>query len=98
MKDARIELCFFTLLLRVFKTVEGLNGIAVEPTGLESTSIMLAYGLDLFQIPISPSKQFDMLDINFNFVALAGALALLVVTTIVLHYLNERKKLNTMWA
>jgi hypothetical protein len=80
------------------QTVERLTGIAVEPTALESTSIAFAHGLDLFLVPLAPSKQFDMLDVNLDIVTLGGSLVLLVVSTFVLNFFSERKKLDLLWA
>ncbi|KAG8863325.1 hypothetical protein FRB96_008816 [Tulasnella sp. 330] len=40
--------------------------ILTAPVQLESTSLVFAYGLDLFQTRVSPSNKFDQLDEDFN--------------------------------
>lgn len=70
----------------------------MEPTALESTCIVFSHGLDLFLAPVSPSKQFDMLDVNFNYLALSGTMAILVIATVVLSFLADRKQVNMLWA
>ena len=41
--------------------VANLRGIVTAPTLLESTSLVFAYGVDLFFSRVTPSKDFDLL-------------------------------------
>ena len=47
--------------------------VVTAPTTLESTSLVLAFGIDLFVSRVAPAKEFDRLNEDFNFVALVGA-------------------------
>ena len=103
--------------------VTGLKGILSAPTGLESTSLVFAYGQgyfsrrllvsfavfvvnhsppyprfpDLFFTRITPSKQFDMLAEDFDYLLIAAVVLGLVVATIALSFLSSRKLLKLMW-
>ena len=57
----------------------GLKKVITFPTGLESTTQVLAYGHDLVLARISPDKKFDMVDEDFNFGLLFLAIFLLCV-------------------
>ncbi|OZJ01843.1 hypothetical protein BZG36_04944, partial [Bifiguratus adelaidae] len=46
--------------------VQGIESIKTSPALLESTSLVLAYGLDTFFTYSAPSKQFDVLSEEFN--------------------------------
>eukprot|EP00903_Cladosiphon_okamuranus_P020118 g18474.t1 len=59
-----------TQVLSYYKVIERVNRVLTEPTGLESTSLVLALGLDLFGARVAPSKTYDMLDPNFNYALL----------------------------
>ncbi|KXS09605.1 DUF1620-domain-containing protein [Gonapodya prolifera JEL478] len=59
--------------------VLGIEHIVSSPAFLESTSLVLGYGLDLFYTRRNPSKTFDVLSEDFNRVALLGTIAALVV-------------------
>ncbi len=50
---------------------------------LESTSLVFAYGLDLFSSRIAPSKTFDVLNENFNKAQLVLTIGGLVVAIMV---------------
>ncbi|KAE8293274.1 ER membrane protein complex subunit 1 Precursor [Larimichthys crocea] len=43
------------------QTVSRVRGIYTAPSGLESTCLVVAYGLDIYQTRVYPSKQFDVL-------------------------------------
>ena len=43
-------------LLNYRKRVEAIRGIVTSPSGLESTVIVLVYGLDLYSTRLAPSK------------------------------------------
>lgn len=46
--------------------VAGVKGILTSSTILESTSQIVAYGLDMFGSSVSPSGRFDVLSRDFN--------------------------------
>ena len=62
----------------------GISEVVTSPALIESTSIVFAYGLDLFGTRLSPSFRFDILGKDFNkFQMLATVAALAVATFIV---------------
>ncbi|RKO82803.1 hypothetical protein BDK51DRAFT_28737, partial [Blyttiomyces helicus] len=62
-----------------FNPVPGITRILSTPTSLESTSLVVAYGLDVFFVRRAPSKAFDVLSEDFNHVALVATIAVLIV-------------------
>ncbi|KAI8841050.1 hypothetical protein BJ741DRAFT_530006 [Chytriomyces cf. hyalinus JEL632] len=69
--------------------VAGISKIVSAPTLLESTSIVAAYGLDLFVVRRAPSKTFDVLSEDFGYMWLIGTLAaLLVGIQVAKHYVS----------
>ena len=77
--------------------VAGVKGVFSSPTALESTSQILAYGLDLFGSSISPSGRFDVLSRDFNTWQLAGTTFALLGIIGVLKPVVARKKLRERW-
>ena len=66
------------------REVVGIKDVITSPALLESTSLVFAYGLDIFGTRLSPSFNFDMLGKDFNkFQMLATVAALAVVTFVV---------------
>ena len=66
------------------REVLGIKNVITSPAVLESTSLVFAYGLDVFGTRLSPSFNFDMLGKDFNkFQMLATVAALAVVTFVV---------------
>ena len=59
---------------------------------------VFAYGLDLFSTRLTPSKPYDLLPKQFDFVFLVCLLPILVIAAVVFHHLVGRKRLNTAWA
>ncbi|KAL1894602.1 hypothetical protein Cpir12675_003589 [Ceratocystis pirilliformis] len=68
---ANIELDPKTTLSHV-REVIGITGILSIPTNMESTSLLVSYGVDLFSTRLSPSMQFDVLGRGFDRVSLVG--------------------------
>lgn len=58
-------------------TIARLSSITSAPAERESTSVVLAWGLDVFCATAAPAKTYDKLNDDFNF-------ALLILTTTVL--------------
>ncbi|KAK0200946.1 DUF1620-domain-containing protein [Desarmillaria ectypa] len=77
--------------------VANIRRIITSPALLESTSLVFAYGLDMFLTRVAPSKTFDVLDENFNkaqlvFTVLGLAAAIGITKPIV-----RNKKLREKW-
>ncbi|CAM9895346.1 unnamed protein product [Hapterophycus canaliculatus] len=69
-----------------------------EPTGLESTTLVLALGLDIFGSRVAPSKTYDMLDPNFNYALLVLVLGAMAAAVGVANWLAANKRLQEQWA
>lgn len=54
-----------------------------SPSGLESTSLMLAYGMDLFYTRVTPSGTFDILRDDFDWEFISIVMILLIVMSYV---------------
>ncbi|XP_076938964.1 uncharacterized protein LOC143607381 [Bidens hawaiensis] len=77
--------------------VEGLRGIETVPAKLESTSLVFAYGVDLFYTRVAPSRTYDSLTEDFNYALLLLTILALVVAIFVTWVLSERKDLQDKW-
>ncbi|MCO5605408.1 hypothetical protein L7F22_059592 [Adiantum nelumboides] len=77
--------------------VEGLRGIISVPAGLESTSLVFAYGVDLFYSHTAPSRIYDSLTDEFNYALLLITIFALVIAIVTTWILSERKELKEKW-
>lgn len=64
-------------LLTHERDVVGVIGIVATPAVVESTSLLVAYGIDVFGSLISPSGTFDILDKGFNKITLLATVVAL---------------------
>uniref|UniRef100_A0A8C0HTX1 ER membrane protein complex subunit 1 n=1 Tax=Balaenoptera musculus TaxID=9771 RepID=A0A8C0HTX1_BALMU len=67
------------------------------PSGLESTCLVVAYGLDIYQTRVYPSKQFDVLKDDYDYVLISSVLFGLVFATMITKRLAQVKLLNRAW-
>jgi len=74
-----------------------LRAIHTAPAGLESTSLVFAFGTDLFFTRVTPSQTFDLLSDDFQYLPLVGTISVLVVLTFVTTWLVSRKNLAKRW-
>lgn len=77
--------------------IAGLRGIMTTPALLESTSLVFAYGIDLFGTRVTPSFAFDILGNSFNKIQLLLTVAALFVGVFVVAPLIQRKQTNALW-
>ena len=78
-------------------TVAQMRGIYTSAAGLESTSLVLAYGLDLYYTRVMPSKMFDVLKEDFDYIFISGVLSALILASILCSKLASIKSLNLSW-
>lgn len=71
--------------------VAGMKGVLTSSTILESTSQILAYGMDLFGSSVSPSGRFDVLSRDFNKAQLIGTTLGLMAAIAVLRPIVSEK-------
>ncbi|XP_025909423.1 ER membrane protein complex subunit 1 isoform X1 [Nothoprocta perdicaria] len=79
------------------QTVSQMRGIYTAPSGLESTCLVVAYGLDIYQTRVYPSKQFDVLKDDYDYVLISSVLFGLVFATMITKRLAQVKLLNRAW-
>ncbi|KAL2181051.1 uncharacterized protein P884DRAFT_266870 [Thermothelomyces heterothallicus CBS 202.75] len=79
------------------RDVLGVDRIIATPAVVESTSLVLAYGVDVFGTRVAPSFLFDILGKGFNKVALVGTVLALLVGVIILAPVVKRKQINLRW-
>ncbi|THU88882.1 DUF1620-domain-containing protein, partial [Dendrothele bispora CBS 962.96] len=71
--------------------------IITSPALLESTSLVFAYGLDLFLTRVAPSSTFDVLNENFNKMQLVLTVSGLAVAILITKPMVHRKRLKEKW-
>lgn len=79
------------------KTIENLKAITTNAAQLESTTLVFAYGLDLFYVRLAPAKSFDLLPSDFNYEMLILLCIGFVVATVISKNLAQRKVLREAW-
>jgi len=77
--------------------VANIRHILTAPALLESTSLVFAYGLDLFGTRVAPSGQFDVLSETFNKVQLVFTICGLAAAIIATRPMVRRKRLRERW-
>lgn len=75
----------------------GVHTIYSSPCGLESTTTVLATGLDLYMTQIAPSKKFDALSDDFPQTLLVACLVGLSTAVYVIQSRGKEKKLKRLW-
>ncbi|XP_028266310.1 ER membrane protein complex subunit 1 isoform X1 [Parambassis ranga] len=79
------------------QTISRVRGIYTAPSGLESTCLVVAYGLDIYQTRVYPSKQFDVLKDDYDYMLISSVLLALFFATMISKRLAEVKLLNRAW-
>lgn len=67
------------------------------PAKLESTSLVFAYGVDLFFTRVAPSRTYDSLTEDFSYALLLITIVVLVASIFVTWALSEKKELEEKW-
>ncbi|KAF9528732.1 hypothetical protein CPB83DRAFT_813238 [Crepidotus variabilis] len=71
--------------------------IITSPALLESTSLIFAYGLDLFMTRLAPSNTFDVLSENFNKAQLVLTVGGLAIAILITRPMVNKKRLREKW-
>ncbi|XP_075146170.1 ER membrane protein complex subunit 1 isoform X2 [Haematobia irritans] len=79
------------------QSISRLNYIYTAPSGLESTCLVVAAGLDVFVTRISPSKTYDLLKEDFDYILISIVLVVLTTGSLVAKHLASRKSLKQAW-
>ena len=78
-------------------SVAQIAGMIAGASNLESTSLILAYGLDVFFNHIRPSQSFDVLSTDFNYSLLVIILVVLFFIVYILRKMAKTKVLKAPW-
>lgn len=62
------------------REVIGVKGVIATPALIESTSLLLAYGIDIFGTRVTPSQAFDILGKRFNKLSLIATVLILTIS------------------
>ena len=89
--------CLDSVALCAIVLCHQLRGFAVAPARIESTSLMLAFGVDLFFTRVSPAKAFDCLGEDFNYVSLVLAVLGLATISWVANWYANKAELDKAW-
>lgn len=84
-------------VLSYTKEIERLNTIVSVPAGLESTTLVLGYGLDIFFTRAMPSQGFDILPEEFQWELLVLIITALFVGQYVARTSLEKQMLDRQW-
>ncbi|KAI9812301.1 MAG: DUF1620 super [Pycnora praestabilis] len=79
------------------REVVGVRKIITSPALLESTSLVFAYGGDVFGTRVAPSMAFDILGNRFGKLQLVGTVLALAVGTLILAPMVRKKQINARW-
>lgn len=79
------------------RDVLGIEKIITAPAIVESTSLVLAFGIDIFGTRVAPSFVFDILGKGFNKVSLISTVAALMAGVLALGPIVRRKQINMRW-
>ena len=79
------------------KKVVGLKGIKTEPAVLESTSLLTAWGMDIYFARLAPSKAYDMVPEDFPYSLLVVSVLTLAIGLVVLRSAVHQRALKLKW-
>jgi ER membrane protein complex subunit 1 len=84
-------------IISYYMDVAEIRKFAAAGTSLESTSLVFAYGRDLFFMPITPAKAYDILGEHFNYPLLYMSVTAVLAATMASHFLAASKNLQHRW-
>jgi len=75
----------------------GVREIVSSPSGLESTTLVFVHGLDLYGTRLTPSKGFDMIKEDFDYLMITSVILGLAVASYVSRKFSQKKMLAQAW-
>jgi len=79
------------------KQIARLKKIISSPASLESSSLVFAFGLDIFYTRTMPNKTYDLLGDEFSYGLLVVTITVLLGGALALAYLVRQKELERKW-
>lgn len=79
------------------REIIGVKDVITSPALLESTSLVFAYGVDVFGTRVAPSAAFDILGKGFNKLSLVATVLALGVGVAILAPMVRKKQINGRW-
>ena len=76
--------------------MEAIRGVVTSPSGLESTMMMI-YGLDVYGTRLAPSKGFNLIKDDFDYLVISAVIIGLIFASFVTRRLAQLKILNQAW-
>lgn len=80
------------------QSILGVRAIKTSPSGLESTSLVFAYGIDLFYSRVTPSGAFDVLKDDFDYVLIFIVMVSLILATFLAKKIWRRSSIRQAWS
>ncbi|KAH3663685.1 hypothetical protein OGAPHI_005086 [Ogataea philodendri] len=80
-----------------FRKLVGINKLVSVPTELESTSLVIASGTDLFVTFVRPSSSFDSMRSDFSKQTLLATMVVLLLSILVVRPMVDRKRVADVW-
>lgn len=84
-------------IINYYKKAYRIRGIVTEVAGLESLSLIFAFGLDLCFTRVTPSALFDVLSDSFDYWILSVVMLVLTVASVIVRNLANAKALKHAW-
>ena len=85
------------VVVTIANQVYNVQGIYTAPVYLESTSLVIAFGLDVFCTRVTPSNTFDILNTDFNYFALLATSVTLLILTVVSMWIAKKRDISRTW-
>eukprot|EP01083_Nonionella_stella_P094946 266510_1 len=79
------------------REISRISHIVTSHALVESTSLLAAWGLDLFHCRVMPSGMFDMLNADFSYPLLILTVVVVGVSSVVIDRIQKKRTLNAKW-
>ncbi|XP_055332623.1 ER membrane protein complex subunit 1-like [Paramacrobiotus metropolitanus] len=84
-------------VINYYKKVHNIRGIQTGIAGLESISLVFAFGLDLYFTRVMPSALFDVLSDSFDYWILSVVMLVMTIASVIVRNLANAKALRLAW-
>lgn len=85
------------IIINYNQSIRNLKGIYTAPSGLESSCLVFAHGLDIFVTRVAPSKTFDLLKEDFDYFLITVVLVMLTSTSYIVKHFASKKVIKQAW-